>query len=138
MAQEARTRPLPTATEPAAPATAGPGAMDRVDAALEWLWHFLTSMRLALVLILAIAALGVESFRSGQMLTWDKETRRPATPNGSAWAANWETRSQNRERFAGLVNLDRRPYYQLVSAELPEIAVHNLNAAIDPDRPNRL
>ena len=49
-----------------------------------------------------IAALGVESFRSGQMLTWDKETRRPATPNGSAWAANWETRSQNRERFAGL------------------------------------
>ena len=52
MAQEAHTRPLPSAP-------AAPGAMDRVDAALEWLWHFLTSMRLALVLILLIAVLGV-------------------------------------------------------------------------------
>ena len=59
MAHEARTRPLKTAPVPAAPAEAGPDAMDRVDGALDALWHFLTSMRLALVLILAIAVLGV-------------------------------------------------------------------------------
>jgi cytochrome c biogenesis protein len=33
--------------------------MDRVDAGLDWLWRFLTSMRLGMVLMLAIAALGV-------------------------------------------------------------------------------
>jgi cytochrome c biogenesis protein len=33
--------------------------MDRVDRVLEALWHFLTSMRVALVLILLLAALGV-------------------------------------------------------------------------------
>jgi cytochrome c biogenesis protein len=58
MANEVRTRPLPPAAVPAGP-VAGPGVMDRVDGALEWLWHFLTSMRLAMVLILAIAVLGV-------------------------------------------------------------------------------
>ncbi len=48
-----------------------------------------------------VAALGVESFRTGQVLTWDKETRRPTGSDGS-WAGNWEQRSQARERFAGL------------------------------------
>ena len=59
MAHEARTRPLQTAPVPVAPAEAGPDAMDRVDGVLDALWHFLTSMRLGLVLILAIAVLGV-------------------------------------------------------------------------------
>src|SRR4051794_12048416 len=38
---------------------AGRSFMDRVDAALEGLWHFLASMRFAMVLILALAFLGL-------------------------------------------------------------------------------
>ncbi len=41
------------------PATASPSAMDRVDGVLEGLWHFLSSMRVAMVVMLAIAVLGV-------------------------------------------------------------------------------
>jgi cytochrome c biogenesis protein len=59
MAHEARTRSLEATPVPATPAEAGPDAMDRVDGVLDALWNFLTSMRLALVLILAIAVLGV-------------------------------------------------------------------------------
>jgi cytochrome c biogenesis protein len=58
MAHEVGTRPLPPTPAPAE-AAAGPTFMDRVDAALEGLWHFLSSMRFAMVLILALAALGV-------------------------------------------------------------------------------
>ena len=58
MAHEVRTRPLPP-TPGTAGAAAAPTFMDRVDRALEGLWHFLSSMRFALVLILALAALGV-------------------------------------------------------------------------------
>jgi cytochrome c biogenesis protein len=53
------TRPLPPPVMPAATVVASPSVMDRVDAALEFLWRFLSSMRLALVLILVLAALGV-------------------------------------------------------------------------------
>jgi cytochrome c biogenesis protein len=63
MTHEVRSRPMPpttgSPTNAATAATAQRGVMDRVDQALEWLWHFLTSMRLAVVLILALAALGV-------------------------------------------------------------------------------
>jgi cytochrome c biogenesis protein len=58
MTEEVHTRPLPPAGAPTA-AAAGPTFMDRVDRALEALWHFLSSMRVAMVLMLAIAALGV-------------------------------------------------------------------------------
>ncbi len=46
---------------PSAPtaAAAGPSAMDRVDMVLEGLWRFLTSMRVAMVIMLVIAVLGV-------------------------------------------------------------------------------
>lgn len=61
MTQKVGTRPLPPTAGPAATAAtaAGPDAMDRVDGVLEGLWHFLTSMRVAMVLILVLAALGV-------------------------------------------------------------------------------
>ncbi len=59
MTQEVNSRPLPPAAPMAPAAAASPSTMDRVDRALEWLWHFLSSMRLAMVLMLAIAALGV-------------------------------------------------------------------------------
>ncbi|HEY3334598.1 MAG TPA: cytochrome c biogenesis protein ResB [Candidatus Limnocylindrales bacterium] len=58
MAHEVRTRPLPP-TAAQAEATPGPTIMDRVDAVLEGLWHFLASMRFAMVLILALAFLGL-------------------------------------------------------------------------------
>ena len=58
MAHEVRSRPLPPASANAE-AAAGPSFMDRVDRVLEGLWHFLSSMRFAMVLILALAALGV-------------------------------------------------------------------------------
>lgn len=58
MAHEARTRQLPPAPNGTA-AVASRSAMDRVDGALEGLWRFLSSMRVAVILILLIAVLGV-------------------------------------------------------------------------------
>ncbi|CAA7614524.1 hypothetical protein [Magnetospirillum sp. SS-4] len=53
-----------------------------------------------------------------------------------AWADGRET--FERERFAALVNLDRRPYPEIVGEILAaETAVHNLNA-VDPAPSNRL
>ncbi len=57
MTHEVNTRRLPPSAAPASKA-AGPGAMDRVDALLEGLWHLLSSMRVAMVLILLLAVLG--------------------------------------------------------------------------------
>jgi cytochrome c biogenesis protein len=59
MTHEVNSRPLPPAAAQATGAAASPSAMDRVDRGLEGLWHFLSSMRVAMVLMLAIAALGV-------------------------------------------------------------------------------
>lgn len=58
MTHQVESRPLTPATNPA-PAAAAPTLMDRVDRGLEWLWHFLSSMRLAMVIMLAIAALAI-------------------------------------------------------------------------------
>lgn len=58
MTEEVHSRPLPPNGAPAA-AAAGPTLMDRVDRALEGLWHFISSMRVAMIIMLAIAALGV-------------------------------------------------------------------------------
>lgn len=58
MAHEARTRPLPPPAAPAR-ATASPTVMDRVDGALEGLWRYLSSMRVAMFIMLVIAVLGV-------------------------------------------------------------------------------
>jgi cytochrome c biogenesis protein len=58
MTQKVETRPLPPASS-GTPVTAAPTFMDRVDRALEGLWHFLSSMRVAMVVMLAIAVMGV-------------------------------------------------------------------------------
>jgi hypothetical protein len=42
---------------------------------------------------LTTIALGVQSYRQGQVLFWDKEGRRPQLADGS-WAQRWEQRSQ--------------------------------------------
>lgn len=60
MTQKVHTPPLPQAAVAARPAAAAePTAMDRVDAALEGLWHLLTSMRVAMVLMIALAILSL-------------------------------------------------------------------------------
>ena len=42
-------------------------------------------------------AMGVQSYRRGQALAWDKE-RRQAVPADETWARNWERRSHERGR----------------------------------------
>ena len=59
MTHEVNSRPLPPATARATGAAASPSAMDRVDRGLEGLWHLLSSMRVAIVIMLGIAILGV-------------------------------------------------------------------------------
>jgi cytochrome c biogenesis protein len=66
MTQEVHSRPLPPAAS-APGAAAGPSAMDRVDRGLEGLWHFLTSMRVSMVLMLAIAVLAIPGTLLRQM-----------------------------------------------------------------------
>jgi cytochrome c biogenesis protein len=58
MAHEVRTPPLQPAVA-TGPAAAKTGLMDRVDSGLEGLWHLLTSMRVAMVLMIILAALCV-------------------------------------------------------------------------------
>ena len=48
-----------------------------------------------------LAAMGVASYRSGQVLSWDREQRRVVSADGT-WAERWDARSRARERFAGL------------------------------------
>ncbi len=59
MAHEVRTPPLRPAAVAPGQTAAQPGVMDYVDDALEGLWHLLTSMRVAMVLMIALAALCV-------------------------------------------------------------------------------
>ncbi|HJZ94239.1 MAG TPA: Gfo/Idh/MocA family oxidoreductase [Gemmataceae bacterium] len=49
----------------------------------------------------AVASMGAMSYRTGQVLTWDKEQRRIVAADGS-WAERWEARSRAKERFAGM------------------------------------
>jgi predicted dehydrogenase len=50
----------------------------------------------------AVASMGVGSYRSGQVLMWDKEQRRVVSADG-AWAERWAVRSRAKERFAGML-----------------------------------
>ena len=59
MTHEVNSRPLPPASETTPGVAAGPSIMDRADRGLEGLWRFLTSMRVAMILMLAIAALAI-------------------------------------------------------------------------------
>jgi cytochrome c biogenesis protein len=59
MTHEVNSRPLPPTAGPAPAAAAGPSELDRVDRGLEGLWHLLSSMRVAIVIMLGIAILGV-------------------------------------------------------------------------------
>jgi cytochrome c biogenesis protein len=55
MTQNAQTRKLPGGTVPAPAAQKASG----VDSALEWLWHFLTSMKFAIVIMLVLAVAAI-------------------------------------------------------------------------------
>jgi predicted dehydrogenase len=63
-----------------------------------------------------LASMGVSSYRSGQVLTWDKEQRRMSAADGS-WAERWEARSRARERFAGM----QPPKYMELSGTTKDI-----------------
>ncbi len=49
-----------------------------------------------------LAAMGVDSYRSGQVLSWDKEQRRVTSADGT-WAEKWDARSRAKERFPGML-----------------------------------
>jgi cytochrome c biogenesis protein len=93
MAHEARTRPLagPVPTDE----PANEGRLIDLDAALESVWHFLTSMRLALVLILALAVLGL----IGTLVI-----QAPAGVQGDA-ASKADWLDQVRPKYGGWTNL---------------------------------
>ena len=55
MTQNAQTRKLPGGPVPAPAAEKASGA----DSALEWLWHFITSMKFAIIIMLLLAALSI-------------------------------------------------------------------------------
>ncbi len=59
MVQEAGTPPLRPVGAAADPAAADHVVMDRLDDGLEGLWHLLTSMRVAMIIMLLIAILGI-------------------------------------------------------------------------------
>jgi predicted dehydrogenase len=47
-------------------------------------------------------AMGVQSYRTGQTLFWDREHRRPV-PADASWAAKWERRSHERGRPSQII-----------------------------------
>ena len=132
MTEEVHTRPLPPAGAPTA-AAAGPTTMDRVDRALEWLWHFLTSMRVAMVLMLAIAALGV----IGSLVI----QARPGVVNDPAAKAGWL--DEIRPKYGGWTGfLDALQLFQIFDSVLFRVLVAALTisliACTDPPDPRRL
>ncbi|MEI7744673.1 MAG: cytochrome c biogenesis protein ResB, partial [Chloroflexota bacterium] len=95
MTQKVESRPLPPATGPASGSVESRSLMDYVDTALEWLWHFISSMRVAMVIMLVIAVLGVLGSLFMQM---------PAAMQGDAQAkAQWL--DSVRPKYGGWTNV---------------------------------
>jgi cytochrome c biogenesis protein len=120
MAQEVRTPPLPPAVLAAGEA-ARPGVMDRVDAVLEGLWHLLTSMRVAMVLMIAIAVLGV----IGSLVI-----QAPVGITGDAQAkADWL--NEVRPRFGGWTNaMDTLQLFEIFNSVIFRVLVTALTISI--------
>jgi len=120
MTHEVQTRPLPPAGAPAA-AAAGPTFMDRVDRALEGLWHFLTSMRVAMVLMLAIAALGVV----GSLVIQAP----PGVVNDPAAKASWL--DEVRPKYGGWTGImDTLQLFQIFNSLLFRVLVAGLTISL--------
>jgi cytochrome c biogenesis protein len=120
MTNEVRSRPLPPAAVPAA-RPASPTVMDRVDTVLEALWHFLTSMRVAMVLILVLAVLGV----IGSLVIQAP----PGVLADPAAKADWL--NEIRPRFGGLTGpMDSLQLFQIFNSVLFRIIVAALTISL--------
>ncbi len=120
MVHEVRSRPLRPAAVPAA-GPASPTVMDRVDMVLEGLWHFLTSMRVAMVLILVLAVLGV----IGSLVIQAP----PGVLADPAAKADWL--NEVRPRFGGLTGLmDSLQLFQIFNSVLFRIIVAALTISL--------
>ena len=121
MTHEVNSRPLPPAASPAPAAAASPSAMDRVDSGLEWLWHFISSMRVAMVIMLAIALLGV----AGSLLVQAPQ----AVLDDPAAKAEWlET---VRPKYGGWTNvLDTLGLFQVFNSLIFRILVASLTISL--------
>jgi cytochrome c biogenesis protein len=95
--------------------------MDRVDAGLDWLWRFLTSMRLGMVLMLAIAALGVAGSLLMQMPG--------ATTQSPELRAEWL--ESVRPRYGGWTNiLNTLQLFEVFSSVLFRVLVAALTISL--------
>lgn len=114
MAHDARTRPLPPTAIPAAADASGHEAIGRVDGALEGLWHLLTSMRFAMILILALAALGVV----GSLVIQAP----PGVLNDAEAKASWL--NEIRPKYGGLTGfMDQLQLFQIFNSVLFRVLV---------------
>jgi cytochrome c biogenesis protein len=121
MTHEVRSRPLPPATSPAAGATAEPGVVDRVDRVLEGLWHFLSSMRVAMVLMLAIAVLGL----LGSLIIQAP----PGTLDDADAKATWL--AEIRPRFGGWTGImDSLQLFQIFNSVVFRVLVAGLTISL--------
>jgi cytochrome c biogenesis protein len=119
MTHEVQSRPLPPAGAPTA--AAGPTPMDRVDRGLEGLWHFLTSMRVAMVLMLAIAALGIV----GSLLIQAP----PGVLNDASAKADWL--ASVRPKYGGWTNiLDTFQLFQVFNSLLFRVLIAALTISL--------
>jgi cytochrome c biogenesis protein len=119
MAHEVQTRPLPPAAVPAA--AARPSLMDRVDSVLEGLWHFLSSMRVAMVLILVLAVLGV----IGSLVIQAP----PGVLTDPAAKADWL--NEIRPRFGGLTGImDSLQLFQIFNSIIFRVVVAALTISL--------
>ena len=95
--------------------------MDRVDMVLEGLWHFLTSMRVAMVLILVLAVLGV----IGSLVIQAP----PGVLTDPAAKADWL--NEIRPRFGGLTGLmDSLQLFQIFNSVMFRIIVAALTISL--------
>jgi len=95
--------------------------MDRVDGALEGLWHFLSSMRVAMVLILVLAVLGV----IGSLVIQAP----PGVLNDPAAKSDWL--NEIRPRFGGLTGImDSLQLFQIFNSVIFRVIVAALTISL--------
>lgn len=120
MTEEVRSRPLPPSGAPAA-AAAVPTLMTRIDRVLEGLWHLLSSMRVAMIVMLIIAALGVVGSLVVQAPT--------GTLDNAAAKATWL--DEIRPRFGGWTNImDTLQLFQIFNSIYFRILVAALTISL--------
>ena len=120
MAHEVHTPPLQPGAVASGQAVAKPSPMDRVDAGLEGLWHLLTSMRVAMVLMIVLAALCVIGSLVIQI---------PTGMDDPAAKASWL--DSIRPRFGGWTNvMDALGFFNIFNGLLFRVLVAGLTISL--------